>query len=132
MQALNLSEDETHNEVTFDAQLTEGNNDISVEAVSVDETTTVATETVENQSEEDRNIEISIKKSDDYDDRADIKITAEKTIKEIKLNVNDVDYDVNVDNTSFQMQLVEGNNKIAVTVVLEDGMEKTETAEIYR
>lgn len=132
MQTLNLSEDETHNEVTFDAQLTEGNNDISVEAVSVDETTTVATETVENQSEEDRNIEISIKKSDDYDDRADIKITAEKTIKEIKLNVNDVDYDVNVDNTSFQMQLVEGNNKIAVTVVLEDGMEKTETAEIYR
>lgn len=132
MQALNLSEDETHNEVTFDAQLTEGNNDISVEAVSVDETTTVATETVENQSEEDRNIEISIKKSDDYDDRADIKITAEKEIKEIKLNVNDVDYDVNVDNTSFQMQLVEGNNKIAVTVVLEDGMEKTETAEIYR
>lgn len=131
MEALGLNTEESHTEVTFDAQLTEGSNEISVEVTSVDETITTATETVENESEEDKNIQISIEKSEDEENRANININAEDTIKEIKLNVNDVDYSVDVSNTSFQMQLVEGNNKITVTVVLENGLEKTETVEIY-
>lgn len=124
--------DENEKEVKFSYELTEGNNEILVKATSVDETETVATETVENQSEEDRLIQIKIEKSEDYEDRADIGITTEEEIREIKLNVNDVDYSVQKDMKNFQIQLVEGNNKISVTVILENGVEKVETVEISR
>lgn len=117
-------------DVGFHYDLGEGNNEISVKAVSIDETETVATERVENQSEEDRLIQIKIEKSEAYEDRADIGITTEGEIKEIKLNVNDVDYSVGKETPNFQIQLTEGNNKISVTVVLENGVEKTETVEI--
>lgn len=128
MKELGLNEDEVHKEVNFETALSEGNNEVSVKAVSVDETETVASEVVENQSEEDRAVQIKIEQSTEFPDRADVSITTEETIKEIKLNVNDVDYDVDLSN--FQIGLVEGNNKITVTVVLESGLEKTETVEI--
>lgn len=128
MNELGLNKEEVHKEITFNTGLSEGNNDISVKAVSVDETETVATETVENLSEEDKAIKIEIKQSEEYNDRADVTITTDETIKEIKLNINDVDYNVDINN--FQIELVNGNNKITVTVVLENGLEKTETVEI--
>lgn len=129
MKELGLNTDEVHKEITFETALSEGNNEVSVKAVSVDETETVATEMVENQSEEDRAVQIKIAQSEEYPDRADVEVITEETIKEIKLNVNDVDYD-STQLTSFQLGLLEGNNKITVTVVLENGIEKVETAEI--
>ena len=58
-------------------------------------------------------------------------------IKELKLNVNDIDYDLgmqaeNPPEVSFELPLVEGNNKITFTVISANGTEKQEIKEIAR
>lgn len=126
---------ENPTEYSFGIQLAEGNNDVTVTAKSVDETETVATETVSNQSENEDEINITIQKSEEDEAKASIKALCEAGIKELKLNVNDVDYSVNIGDqnppeVSFDLDLVEGNNKITVTIISANGTEKQEIQEI--
>ena len=69
--------------------------------------------------------------------KALIKALCDAGIRDIKLNVNDVDYNLTIDATdpkelSFELPLVEGNNKITFTVISVNGTEKQEVKEIVR
>ncbi len=127
-------DDPNPREARFSFDLPQGNADVTVTASSVDETETVATEIVENQGNEDI-INISIEKAEDNEKQVIIATDCEAGIKEIRLNVNDVDYPIklpveNPKNASLPFDLVEGNNKITVTVVSANGTEKQEVKEL--
>ncbi len=128
-------------EITFnDIALPEGSSTITVTVSSVDETETVVTENVENGTEgsNDEDINISIEKSEADETKATIKTSCASGVKEIKLNVNDVDYNVDLQGQvapevgPFDLDLVEGNNKITLTVISASGAEKQEVKEISR
>lgn len=124
-------------DIAFQIDLAQGNNDIKVTAKSIDETETIATETVENQPEVTDDINITIQKLEEDETKAAIKATCPTGIKEVKLNVNDVDYGVDLQGQtppemSFNLDLVEGNNKITLTVISVNGTEKQEMQEITR
>lgn len=133
--------DETPTDVNFDFALPEGNATIKVTATSVDDTVTEATEEiVPDQPEEpaepsgNENIVINISKSEE-EKKALISAEYSEGIKEVKLNVNDVDYSVglpeeNPTNVSFGLDLVEGNNRITLTVIGTDGTENSKVEEI--
>ena len=64
-------------------------------------------------------------------------INAPAGIKEIKLNINDVDYDVGLGeetliDVNFEIPLVEGNNKVILKVININNVEKEEIKEIVR
>lgn len=133
--------DGTPTDVNFDFALPEGNATIKVTATSVDDTVTEATEEiVPDQPEEpaepsgNENIVINISKSEE-EKKALISAEYSEGIKEVKLNVNDVDYSVglpeeNPTNVSFGLDLVEGNNRITLTVIGTDGTENSKVEEI--
>ncbi len=121
-------------EVSFNVALPSGDNHVKVTAISVDQTETVAEETVK--AAEDV-IEMSIEQLPDVADKVQLKANCAAGIKELKLNVNDVDYDLglqveNPTDVSFELPLVEGNNKITFTVISVNGTEKVEVKEITR
>lgn len=125
-------------EVTVPAPLVEGNCTVTVTATSIDDTETVVTEEIEGEVNEDE-VTISIEKKENSVDEATIKASCAGGIKEVRLNINDVDYsvDIGVDNppeisVDVPLPLEEGNNKIAFTVITVNGTEKTETKEISR
>lgn len=133
--------DGTPTDINFDFALPEGNATIKVTATSVDDTVTEATEEiVPDQPEEpaepsgNENIVINISKSEE-EKKALISAEYSEGIKEVKLNVNDVDYSVglpeeNPTNVSFGLDLVEGNNRITLTVIGTDGTENSKVEEI--
>lgn len=121
-------------EMTFNVALPAGDNVVKVIAISVDKTETVVEETVK---AADDVIEISIEQLPDVADKVQIKAKCEAGIKDLKLNVNDVDYNLgmqveNPQELSFELPLVEGNNKITFTVISVNGTEKQEVKEIAR
>lgn len=121
-------------EVSFNVALPSGNNVIKVTAISVEQTDTTVEETVTAAEDE---ITISIEQQSDVADKALIKALCDAGIRDIKLNVNDVDYNLTIDATdpkelSFELPLVEGNNKITFTVISVNGTEKQEVKEIVR
>lgn len=121
-------------EVSFNVALPSGNNVIKVTAISVEQTDTTVEETVTAAEDE---ITISIEQQPDVADKALIKALCDAGIRDIKLNVNDVDYNLTIDATdpkelSFELPLVEGNNKITFTVISVNGTEKQEVKEIVR
>ena len=124
-------------EIQFQIQLAEGDNKIIVTAQSIDSTETVATEEVSNNTIEPSITEptISIEKSEDGQN-AVFKVAHESGIKEVKLNVNDVDYNVDIgenpQNIEFLLPLVDGNNRITFTVIPTQGNEKQEIKEISK
>ena len=133
------AEDPTPKEISFDVELpNESSNVIKVTAISVDETETEATENVEiEEGNNNDEINISIKKSEQDETKASIKASCEAGIKEVKLNVNDVDYTVDLQGKtepelSFDFDLVEGNNKFTLTIISVNGTEKQEKQEISR
>lgn len=106
-------------------------NDVWVSARSVDDTVTEVTEKVTKEPVED---EINLSIGDD----GTIIVNIPNGIKEMKLNLNDMDYDIDlgteplVDVTIDKSGIpyIEGNNKIIVKVVSNNGTEKEETKEI--
>ena len=121
-------------EVSFNVALPSGNNVIKVTAISVEQTDTTVEETVTAAEDE---ITISIEQQPDVADKALIKALCDAGIRDIKLNVNDIDYNLTIDATdpkelSFELPLVEGNNKITFTVISVNGTEKQEVKEIVR
>lgn len=132
--------EEDSKEMSFYFPLGEGENNIVVTVVSVDDTETVANETVTKEAEPiiQDEIEISIEKPEDVADKVSIIVRCEAGIKEIKLNMNGQDYDINLPEEALtyapinDLELAEGVNNIKVTVVSVNGTEKTETKEITR
>ena len=106
-------------------------NDVWVSARSVDDTVTEVTEKVTKEPVED---EINLSIGDD----GTIIVNIPNGIKEMKLNLNDMDYDIDlgtenpVDITINHADIpyIEGNNKITVKVISSNGTEKEETKEL--
>lgn len=120
----------------FDYNLPEGNTTVKVTATSIDDTVTEATEEIVPDEPEEpdynENIMISIGRSVENSRKAVISAEYSEGIKDLKLNVNDVDYTVqlpeeNPTNVSFELDLVEGNNRITVTVI---GINDTENSKV--
>ncbi len=145
-------------EISFNMTLPEGDNTVIVSATSTDSTETEVTEEISNHiltpeenlpgdteqtdnpeetPDEVNKPEISIEKNTSGE-TAHATIHYENGIKEIKLNINDVDYDVNgigdnpIDLELNDLPLAEGNNRITLTVITSDGQEEQSIQEIYR
>ncbi|WP_304401837.1 hypothetical protein, partial [uncultured Clostridium sp.] len=118
--------------------LPEGNVTVKVTAKSIDGTTTEATEEiVPDESEEtlNENIKINIVKSETDSTKAKLSADYSEGIKEVLLNVNDVDYTVtlpeeNPKNTSIDLPLVQGNNRITLTIIGTDDTRNVKIEEI--
>lgn len=124
---------------SFDYTLPEGNSTVKVTATSVDETVTEATEEIipdePEETSKNENIMISIGRSVENSKKAVVSAEYVEGIKDLKLNVNDVDYTVNLPeenptNISFELDLVEGNNRITVTVIGTNDTENTRVEEL--
>lgn len=112
--------------------------EITIKAVSVDETETEVKEKVV--QEPDENIDISIAKSDENEGCARIIISTESGIKNLKLNINDMDFDdqltglyeQNPKDLYFDINLYDGNNKITVKVKTMDDNENEAQEDISK
>lgn len=134
-------------EFAFNINLAQGPNKIVVTSTSVDSTETVATEEVDNTITEEipsqeptsTEPEIVIEKTEDGQS-VYYKATHQSGIKEVRLNLNDMDLDLSslgalgAERTTveFMVPLFDGNNKITFTVVPVDGTEKQEVKEIVK
>lgn len=134
-------------EFAFNINLAQGQNKIVVTSTSVDSTETVATEEVDNTVTEEipsqeptsTEPEIVIEKTEDGQS-VYYKATHQSGIKEVRLNLNDMDLDLSslgalgAERTTveFMVPLFDGNNKITFTVVPVDGTEKQEVKEIVK
>lgn len=130
--------DGTPTDANFEYALPEGNSTVKVTATSVDDTFTEATEEIVPDEPEtpagNENIKIDISKVEE-EKKARISAEYGEGIKEVKLNVNDVDYTVglpeeNPTNISFDLDLVDGNNRITLTVIGTDGTENSKVEEL--
>ncbi len=135
--------EENSKELTFQLPLSEGTNKLSIKAVSVDNTEANLEKEIENTQEpvaQDDNIDIKIEKKQSEDESlgevAYVEVNTSGIVKEIRLNVNEVDYVVPIEaegaGFNFEVPIEDGNNVISVTVITQNGTEKTETAEIRR
>ena len=128
---------ETPTEVTFSLpELTEEKSIVIVKTTSIDDTVTEVTEEVVQDPPTD-DITISVEQSAEKPEVGLVVINAPMGIKEIKLNINDVDYDVglggeNLVDVNFEIPLVEGNNKVTLKVINSNDVEKEEIKEIVR
>ena len=128
---------ETPTEVTFSLpELTEEKSTVIVKTTSIDDTVTEVTEEVVQDPPTD-DITISVEQSAEKPEVGLVVINAPMGIKEIKLNINDVDYDVglggeNLVDVNFEIPLVEGNNKVTLKVINSNDVEKEEIKEIVR
>lgn len=134
-----ITVEENQLETMFRVQLIEGVNKLIVTATSVDDTQTVAEEEVDNTQVEVQDVQISIEKTEDGQ-LAHYIASHPSGIKELKLNINDMDLDLSALGTlgvdskevQFTVPLYDGNNKITFTVVPVEGTEKQEVKEIVK
>ena len=131
-------EGKTPTDVPFQVELVDANSTIKVVATSVDDTSKEVTETVVAEVIEDE-INITIDgPAEEGVALGKVKINVPNGIKEIRLNINDVDYEVGLDvenptDIEFDIPLTHGNNVVKVVVVGANGTEKEEIKEIdYR
>lgn len=144
-QDYNVAIVDTPKEIQFTIDFVEGDNKLTVTAKSIEDTETIATEEVSNnaiapnpdsQTGNNTEPEISIEKSEDGQN-AHFKVYHSSGIKELKLNVNDMDYDIsgigdNQTTVEFDLPLVDGNNRITFTAIPIEGNEKKEIKEIVK
>lgn len=142
-QEVGLPDGENTN-VHFDFDLPEGNVSLKVKATSTEQTTMEAEEEiipdeVEVPNEEqhmNENIIINIERWEDDHRKARITANYVEGIKEVKLNVNDNDYTIELPEenpTDLELQeipLFEGNNKITFTVIGVNNTENTKVVEL--
>lgn len=129
---------ENPKDINFSYDLPEGNTTVKVIATSVDDTTTEATEEIipdEPEETLNENIAINIAKSETDPTKIEVSTNYSEGIKEIKLNVNDVDYPVDIgtenpESASFNLDILPGNNKITLTVIGADDTQNIKTEEI--
>ena len=134
--------EENQRDIMFNVKLSEGTNKLEITAISVDDTKTEAVEEVENipQIGGEEDIQITIEKTEDGQ-AVHYVATHSSGIKELKLNINDMDLDLSALNEQvsqnpttieFLVPLFDGNNKITFTVVPVTGEEKQEIKEIVK
>lgn len=132
---LNYLVEDKPKETAFVIDLFEGENNIEVTAKSIDETETVASETVTTETEQaptlpsDEIMEININQLEDDPSKVEVVAKCENGLKEITLNVNGQEYFSEIENlpeVMVPLDLEEGTNKIKVTVISSNGSEKTE------
>lgn len=112
--------------------LAEGDNIIKVSARSIDDTITEVTEEVKSDPIED---EINLTIADD----GTITVNVPTGIREMKLNLNDMDYDIELGSenptditiSKTDIPFAEGNNKLTIKVVGFNGTVKEETKDIH-
>ncbi len=123
---------ETPSDVTLPAiPLEQGNNTVKVTVRSVDDTVTEVTEEVTSDPIEDE-VNLSI------EDNGTIVVNVPNGIREMKLNLNDEDYNIDLGSENpvditidrANIPFIEGNNKLTVKVISANGTEKEETKEI--
>lgn len=123
---------ETPTDVDLNAiELAEGDNTIKVSARSVDDTVTEVTEDVISDPIED---EIALTIEDD----GTVIVSVPTGIREMKLNLNDMDYDIDlgaenptdITINNYDIPYAEGNNKITIKVVGFNGTVKEETKDV--
>lgn len=144
-QLYNIEIEEGQKDATFNVPLEEGSNKVNVKARSVDDTETVAEKEILNEPEPEEPVEdeikIDIKKKEVEEGEEDpglayIEINTSGIIKDIQLSVNDSSFVVPVEGEypglNFDVPIEDGNNVISVTVITQNGNQKTETAEIRR
>lgn len=138
-----LAEDDK-TKLSFGFDLPEGNISLKVKATSTEQTTMEATEEIipdevevpEEERHMNENILISIERWEDDHKKARISASYVEGIKEVALNVNDVDYSVDLPEenpTEIEIQeipLVEGNNRITFTVIGVNNTENVKTVEL--
>ena len=138
---LNYLLEDRPKETAFIIQLFEGENNIEVTAKSIDETETVASETVTTETEEaptlpsDEIMEININQLEDDPSKVEVVAKCENGLKEITLNINGQEYFSEIENlpeVMVPLDLEEGTNKIKVTIISSNGSEKTEEKEVTR
>lgn len=138
---LNYLVEDKPKETAFVIDLFEGENNLEVTAKSIDDTETVATETVVTETEEiptlpsDEIMEININQLEEDPSKIEVVAKCENGLKEITLNVNGQEYFSEIENlpeVMVPLDLEEGTNKIKVTIVSSNGSEKTEEKEITR
>lgn len=113
-----------------------GTNKIIVTATSVDDTVTEVTEEILSEASLD-DVVITIEPKEGATDLAVVSAKAVDGIKKLFLNINGQDYDVtleeeNVNETTFDIPLVEGANTVTVKVITATDLEKQEVKEITR
>ena len=115
-------------------------NTIKVVAISLDNTKTEAEEEIVNENFAVDDVEITIERSLENPKQANISFNSREGTKTIRLNLNDMDIPINLPDDvdpalittgSFPIDLANGNNRITVTIVKPNDIEKTETKEIY-
>lgn len=129
--------------IDFTLQLQGERNLVKVEAYSVDNTQSSKEEEIikepEVVEEPEDNVEISVLRDEGNNKLVNVNIKSPEGIKEIGLNINDVDYQLDLGETvpeerqdiSFQLELQPGNNRITIKVVKPNDEEKIETTEEY-
>ena len=141
-QEVPLEEDKT--KLSFGFDLPEGNVSLKVKATSVEQTVLevpqeIIPDEVEVPEEErnmNENIIINIERWEDDHKKAKITASYVEGIKEVALNINDVDYSVDLPEenpTEIEIQelpLVEGNNRITFTVIGVNNTENVKTVEL--
>lgn len=139
--------EENQKEIMFNVRLAEGANKLEVTSISVDDTQTVATEDVDNtpqaptpEEPQTEEVQITIEKTEDGQSAYYI-ASHSSGIKELKLNINDIDLDLsalndqlaqNLTTIEFLVPLFDGNNKIIFTAIPVTGEEKQEIKEIVK
>lgn len=129
--------EEGQKDATVPIPLEDGNNKVVVKAVSVDDTETTAEEEISNETVTEDEINIDIRKNEENEEAAIAIITTSGSVREIRLNVNDLDYQVPISEDipgglNFDIPISDGNNVITLTVITANGTEKTETKELSR
>lgn len=129
--------EEGQKDATVPIPLEDGVNKVVVKAVSVDNTETTAEEEISNETVTEDEITIDVRKNEENEESAIAIITTSGSVREIRLNVNDLDYQVPISEDipgglNFDIPLSDGNNVITLTVITANGTEKTETKELSR
>lgn len=131
--------DQTPKEASFGFPISGSRNTVKVVATSLDNTKTEVEEEIVNENISADDVVININQDEHNKHKVGVSITSPAGMRALTLNINDVDQVVSLGDTppeeiqtvSFDFEVGAGNNRITVTVVRPDGMEKHETKEIY-
>lgn len=121
--------EEDNKKIEVEVEILRGENDITISAVDSNNNTTTESKKFTGLTKPEVTIVVAADKIS-----AQITVAHEKGLKEIKVNLNGVDYPVPLENNPpsvmFGLNLVEGDNKIIVTATSIDNTETVATKEV--
>ena len=121
--------EEDNKKIEVEVEILRGENDITISAVDSNNNTTTESKKFTGLTKPEVTIVVAADKVS-----AQITVAHEKGLKEIKVNLNGVEYPVPLENNPpsvmFGLNLVEGDNKIVVTATSIDNTETVATEEV--